>query len=114
MYADDIVVFANGAQKSIRKLMQVLKLYESWSGQFLSKEKSAIYFSRKILLHRKASLLRTTGFVEGTFPFKYLGVPIVDGRLRTNDFGELLGKINKKIAGWKMKMLSAGGRTILL
>ena len=38
----------------------------------------------------------------------------MDGRLRTNDFGELLGKINKKIAGWKMKMLSAGGRTILL
>ncbi|KAG2722809.1 hypothetical protein I3760_02G143800 [Carya illinoinensis] len=36
------------------------------------------------------------------------------GKRKASDFSELLGKIQKKIAGWKMKLLSAGGRTILL
>ncbi|XP_040996793.1 uncharacterized protein LOC121242840 [Juglans microcarpa x Juglans regia] len=81
MYADDIVIFANGGNKSMKSLMEVLHVYELWTG---------------------------------VFPFKYLGVPIVVSRLKVCDFGELLGKVSKKIAGWKMKLLSAGGRVILL
>ncbi|KAG2705714.1 hypothetical protein I3760_05G069400 [Carya illinoinensis] len=54
------------------------------------------------------------GFSEGFFPFKYLSVPIVTGRLKASDLDDLLGKVKRKIAGWKMKLLSAGGRTILL
>ncbi|XP_040995112.1 uncharacterized protein LOC121241423 [Juglans microcarpa x Juglans regia] len=114
MYADDIVIFANGGKRSMRSLMQVLKCYEGWSGQMLNKDKSAIYFSKSISLSRKGNIILTTGFSEGGFPFKYLGVPIVVGRLKVCDFGDLLGKVKKKIAGWKMKFLSAGGRTILL
>ncbi|XP_042956358.1 uncharacterized protein LOC122292186 [Carya illinoinensis] len=114
MYADDIVIFSNGGKNSMRSLMEVLHIYESWSGQVLSREKSNIFFSKRISLNRKSSILRITGFSEGSFPFKYLGVPVVDGRLKVSDFGDLLGKIKRKIAGWKMKMLSVGGRTILL
>ncbi|KAF5474793.1 hypothetical protein F2P56_006657 [Juglans regia] len=114
MYADNIVIFANGGKRSMRVLMEVLNKYEEWTGQVLSKEKSAIFFSKKISVSRKHALLCSTGFTEGSFPFTYLGVPIVDGRLKACDFGDLLGKVNKKIAGWKMKILSAGGRTIML
>ncbi|KAF5446730.1 hypothetical protein F2P56_032333 [Juglans regia] len=114
MYTDDIVIFANGSKRSIKGLMQVLNSYESWSGQVLSKEKSAIFFSKHILMSRKRSILRISGFSEGSFPFKYLGVPIVNGRLKAFDFTDLLGKVKKKIAGWKMKLLSVGGRTVLL
>ncbi|KAG2674096.1 hypothetical protein I3760_13G119500 [Carya illinoinensis] len=48
-----------------------------------------------------------TGFSEGSLPFKYLGMPIVVDRLKASNFGELLGKVKNKIAGWKMKLLSA-------
>ncbi|XP_042964017.1 uncharacterized protein LOC122298309 [Carya illinoinensis] len=114
MYADDIVIFTNGGKKSMRGLMEVLNLYENWTGQVLNKNKSAILFSNKISNTRKSSILRMTGFSEGSFPFKYLGVPIVVGRLKVCDFGDLIGNFNKKIAGWKMKMLSTGGRVNLL
>ncbi|XP_042988639.1 uncharacterized protein LOC122316171 [Carya illinoinensis] len=114
MYADDIIIFANGGNKSMRGLMKVLNLYENWTGQVLNKNKSAILFSNKISNTRKSSILRMTGFSEGSFPFKYLGVPIVVGRLKVCDFSDLIGNFNKKIAGWKMKMLSIGGRVILL
>ncbi|KAG6702808.1 hypothetical protein I3842_07G054300 [Carya illinoinensis] len=88
-------------KKSMRGLMEVLNTSKVWTGQ-------------RIPLSRKNALLNLTGFSEGCFPFKYLGVPIVNGRLKASDFSELLGKVKKKIASWKMKMLSAGGRTILL
>ncbi|XP_041007958.1 uncharacterized protein LOC121252418 [Juglans microcarpa x Juglans regia] len=114
MYADDTVIFANGGKRSIRGLMKVLNLYEHWIGPVLSREKSAIFFSKRISLSRKSSILRITSFSEISFPFKYLGVPIVVSRLKVRDFSELLGKIKKKITGWKMKMLSNGGHTILI
>ncbi|KAG2684189.1 hypothetical protein I3760_10G065300 [Carya illinoinensis] len=114
MYVDDIVIFANDGKSSMRDLIQVLKLYEDWSGQVLSKEKSAIYFSKRIPAPCKRWILQMTGFSEGFFPFKYLGVPIVTSRLKASDLDDFLGKVKRKIAGWKMKLLSAGGRTILL
>ncbi|XP_042946095.1 uncharacterized protein LOC122279481 [Carya illinoinensis] len=114
MYADDIFIFANGGKRTMKGLMEALYKYEAWTGQVLNKEKSPIFFSKRILVPRKHSLLYFTGFTDGSFPFKYLGVPIVDGRLKACDFGELLGKLTNKIAGWKMKILSVSSRTILL
>lgn len=55
-----------------------------------------------------------TGFTEGQFPFNYLGVPIVDGRLKIIHFDPLLEMVSKKLAGWKNRLLSQGGRLILL
>ena len=63
---------------------------------------------------RRRNLKRLTGFSEGKFPFKYLGVPIVSGRMKISDLEELENKVKRKISGWKMKLLSAGGRVILL
>ncbi|KAG6696133.1 hypothetical protein I3842_09G132200 [Carya illinoinensis] len=98
----------------MRGLIKVLNFYEEWSGQVLSKEKSVIYCSKNISIVRKRLLICIIGFSEGTFLFKYLGVPIVTGRLKASDFGDILGKVTKKIASWKMKMLFIGGRAILL
>lgn len=83
MYVADIVIFANDGQRSMRALMQVLNCY----------------FSKHISVSRKCSILRFTGFFEGSFPFKYIGVPIVVGRLKACDFGDLIGKSKKKIEG---------------
>ena len=114
MYADDIVIFLNGSKNSIRELLRVFEKYENWSGHMINKDKTSMFFSRKISLARKRALKRMTGFSEGSFPFKYLGVPIVLGRLKQRHLEEMVNKVWKKISGWKMKILSSGGRLILL
>ncbi|KAK3188861.1 hypothetical protein Dsin_028422 [Dipteronia sinensis] len=114
LYADDVVIFANASKRSIRGLMKVLKKYESWTGQRVNQEKSAIFFSEQLSLRRKNEILDETGFVEGKFPFTYLGVPIVDGKLRVSQFDPLIQKISKKVEGWKSRLLSQGGRLVLL
>lgn len=44
LYADDIVVFSNGGRSSLKAIRDVFALYEDWSGQMVSKEKSSIFF----------------------------------------------------------------------
>ncbi|XP_035545050.1 uncharacterized protein LOC109016147 [Juglans regia] len=110
MYADDVVIFTNGGRSSIRNILRILDIYESWTGQLINKEKTAMFFSNKISIARKRNLKRLTGFSEGKFPFKYLGIPIVSGKLKIADLEELVRKVQTKISGWKMRLLSVGGR----
>ncbi|KAF5475233.1 hypothetical protein F2P56_007063 [Juglans regia] len=114
LYADDVVIFANASKRSIRCLIGVLNDYERWSRQRVNKEKSTIFFSKKLSLGRKREILAENGFVEGHFPFTYLGVPIVDGKLKASHFGPLLEKMGKKVSGLKCRLLSQGDHLILL
>lgn len=99
LYADDIVLFSNGGKVTLRTIMNVLKSYEDWSGQVVNKSKSSIFFPKHITLSRRYRLLRIIGFTEGCFPFLYLGVPIVTGRLLNIHFEGLLNKILSRLEG---------------
>lgn len=81
LYVDDLLVLTNGDARLFRRLLRTLEKYESWLGQLINTEKYAIYFSKHINLARRRELLRISGFVEGSFPTTYLGVPLVTGRL---------------------------------
>jgi hypothetical protein len=50
----------------------------------------------------------------GTFPFKYLGVPLQYDMLRTEDIQPVVNKIINRIPGWIAKLLSYGARITLL
>lgn len=67
LYADDLLIFANGEKRSIKMLLRALDTYALWSGQLINKDKSALFLSKKINYSRKCGLLRMTGFVEGSF-----------------------------------------------
>ncbi|KAG2685838.1 hypothetical protein I3760_10G144400 [Carya illinoinensis] len=45
---------------------------------------------------------------------KYLGVNIVEGRVAFSYMEDLVNKIRNKVSGWKTRLLSAGGKLILL
>ncbi|XP_074590006.1 uncharacterized protein LOC141845903 [Curcuma longa] len=62
----------------------------------------------------KADLLRITGFCEGTFPFRYLGVPMAAERLRVSNYEPLLDAVRRKIGGWPKHTLSYAGRLELV
>ena len=46
----------------------------------------------------------------GALPMQYLGLPISDRHLRANSFTCVVEKMGKKLASWKGKLLSSGGR----
>jgi len=50
----------------------------------------------------------------GQFPFKYLEVPLHYAKLRREDIQPVVDKILKWVAGWKVRLLSYGGKLTLL
>jgi hypothetical protein len=50
----------------------------------------------------------------GSWPIKYLGVPVSGSRLHVVDWLNLNEKIMKRLEGWQCTSLSYGGRLILL
>jgi hypothetical protein len=62
----------------------------------------------------KQLILSDTGFVEGSFPFRYLGVPLSPHRLLASQFSPLLHKLDSAIQRWPGKHLNYAGRLELL
>jgi hypothetical protein len=50
----------------------------------------------------------------GTLPFRYLGIPMHHRKLRNLDWKEVEEMFQRKLSGWKGKMLSVGGRLVLI
>jgi len=50
----------------------------------------------------------------GTLPFIYLGIPMHHRKLRNSDWKTVEERFQKKLSGWKGKMLSVGGRLVLI
>nr|XP_016513123.1 PREDICTED: uncharacterized protein LOC107830160 [Nicotiana tabacum] len=113
-YANDLVVFSSGNSKSIKDLMKQIKWYEKNSGQKVNKDKSFFLTAPRTRANRINKIREATGFLEKEFPFHYLGCPIYVGRKKVEYFEGMLAKIIKRMNGWQRKMLSYGGRIILI
>jgi len=50
----------------------------------------------------------------GSFPIKYLGVPLHFSKLKREDIQQVVDKLIKRIAGWRGKLLSSAGKLTLL
>lgn len=78
MYADDVFIFCRGDIKSLTNLMQLLEDYRFASGQITNRSKSYFYVGKSAIA-RKEIIKASLGFLEGSLPFNYLGVPIFKG-----------------------------------
>lgn len=94
--------------------MQVLQQYESQSKQKVNKEKSFFYTHQNTSRAITEKVGDITGMAKGVFPFKYLGCPVSHSRTRKEHFVELIDRVRSKIRGWKGRMLSFGGKEVLI
>ncbi|KZV58610.1 hypothetical protein F511_11258 [Dorcoceras hygrometricum] len=102
-YADDIVIFANGNIRGIKRIIEFLHHYESCSGQSVNVHKSSIILPPDISPARRSSLLRITGFREEQLPIRYLGAPLYRGHRKCSLFDPLVQSIRKRLEGWETK-----------
>ena len=54
------------------------------------------------------------GCSQGMFPFRYLGIPMHYRRLQNSDWKGVDERFQKRLSGWKEKLLSAGGKLVLI
>ena len=112
-YADDTIICLEEDYENARNMKILLYTYEIMTGLKINFSKNEV-----ILINgdHNMNMLYAELFncQIGTFPLKYLGVPISPSRLHVKDWAMLEEKNEKKLAAWKGKALSIAGRTTLI
>ncbi|CAN1801902.1 Putative ribonuclease H protein At1g65750 [Linum perenne] len=83
------------------------------SGQLVSPEKSRVFFSKNATTAFRRRACNHLGVHETQDLGRYLGVPIIHGRITKETYGFILDRMRKKLDGWKCNTLSLAGRVTL-
>lgn len=112
-YADDTIFLLEEGDENARNLKFILCLFEQLSGLKINFLKSEVFCLGKAV---EQSDMYSEIFTcqLGVLPMKYLGIPIDQTSLQNKHWKFLEDKIEKKMSGWQGKVLSIGGRTVLL
>ncbi|KAG5605800.1 hypothetical protein H5410_027292 [Solanum commersonii] len=84
------------------------------SGQLVNTDKSHFLVHPNAFNSTRDRIKRITGFKQKEGPITYLGCPLFVGRPRIIYFSDLINKVLCRITGWHTKLLSYGGRAILV
>jgi hypothetical protein len=96
-----------------KNMKLLLCAFEQLSGLKINFHKSEIfcYGSARELGREYSEIF---GCDMGNLSFRYLGIPMHHRKLRNSDWKEVEERFQKRLSGWKGKMLSVGGRLVLI
>ena len=112
-YADDTILCIQDDLEVAQNLKLLLYLYKGMSSLKINFNKSEVIM---ISQDNEKSLMYAEMFncATGSWPIKYLGVPVSGSSIQVSTWLPLVEKINKRLDGWKGGALSLGGRLTLL
>ena len=111
---DDSILFYKASVSESRELKHILQKYEEASGQKINTYKSSIFFNPNTAQEAKEETFATLGPMQDSRHTKYLGLPSFIRRSKKQVFSILKERIRQKLVGWKGKLLSMGGKEILI
>ena len=109
-FADNSLLFCKAKEQECHALVSILNKYEEASRQKINTDKSSIFFSPNTPQELRESILNILDPMQNSKHNKYLGLPSIIGRSKAQVFAEVKDRVAKKLAGWKGKLLSIGGR----
>ena len=92
-------------------LRNVFQVYCAASGQLVSDAKSSIFFSPCTAVMEICSVLN---IMTEAITDKYLGLPAQVGVQKSDCFQDLIDRVCKRLVGYKEKILSYGGKEVLI
>ena len=79
-FVDDTMLMGHPLVQEAQSLKNILNLFAKASGLAINPNKSQVFFVN-IVLATQRNILRILGFLKGSLPAKYLGIPLGLGRL---------------------------------
>nr|XP_009785869.1 PREDICTED: uncharacterized protein LOC104234070 [Nicotiana sylvestris] len=113
-YDNETVIFNSSHYGAVQLVMNVLEEYEAASGQKINKEKSSFYMHEGAQANYVNIVHLITEFQRHSFLFTYLGCPIFYSRRRKDFYKNIIFKVQERLSSWKGKLLSIGGRAVLI
>lgn len=113
-FADDSLVFFKATREGCNAIKSCLNMYERASGQKINFDKSSATFSPSISPIGANMVIQMLNIrvVEGHAI--YLGLPTFSIRQKKIQFGYIRDRVQKKLAGWRNQVFSAGGKEVLI
>jgi hypothetical protein len=107
-FADDSLIFCKANQVELRRLLNILDIYERGSGQKINLNKIAVFFNTS--LSRRLEILTLSGLSEANRYDSYLGLPTLVSKSQINAFKEIKERVIRKLNNWKTKLLTLTGK----
>lgn len=112
-FADDVLLFTKAKPSQARLVANVLQDFCSFSGMKVNIDKSRALAAKGVMSGRKEKLQNITQIKFTNNLGKYLGFRIFQGRPTREDFANVIGRIDSKLASWKGRLLNKPGRLTL-
>ncbi|WVZ62611.1 hypothetical protein U9M48_012339 [Paspalum notatum var. saurae] len=99
--------------EQVKNLKLLLCAFEQLSGLKINFHKSEIFYFGQAK-QQEESYSHLFGCSLGFFPFRYLGIPMHFRKLSNKDWALVEDRFEKRLSGWKGKLLLVGGRLVLI
>ena len=96
-----------------RSFKSFLNIFDKASGLAINQAKSQVFFLNTVLATQR-NILQILGFSKGSFPSKYLGVPLIPRSLNSMSWMELIDRIKQKLSSWTLRPLNLPSRLVLI
>lgn len=113
-FADDSYIYCQASKEEADHVINMLRIFEKASGQQINIDKSSVFFSRNTETSTKQDLCDKLRFQEADASSKYLGLPNTLGRNKSAILGYIKDRLQDRVKGWDKKIISKGGKEILL
>jgi hypothetical protein len=108
-FANDLMLFVAADIPSIKLIKEGLEEFRMLSGLSVNQSKSEV-FCANVPSDLQAQILSILQFRAGKLPVRYLGMPLISGKLSYDDCVPLIEKITARINSWTVRHLSFSGR----
>ncbi|XP_062103088.1 uncharacterized protein LOC133814100 [Humulus lupulus] len=107
-FADALLIFCKGTLPAVRSVKMVLDEFAFASGLSINSGKSQIFFEGVSLADRNR-ISHDINLAVGSFPLRYLGVPMRPTKWKHTDCEVFIQKFRLKIQNWASRHLSFAG-----
>lgn len=97
----------------IRELKRIPEDFSLATGLTINFHKST-FVPLHVPANVASAMAETLGCAISSFPQTYLGLPLSPHKLRACDFQPLVASFDRYLSGWKARLLSTGGRIVLV
>ncbi|GKV41862.1 hypothetical protein SLEP1_g49342 [Rubroshorea leprosula] len=112
-FADDTIFFGEASDENIKVVKGIMRTFELASGLKINFAKSQL-IGMGVEENWTARMAYRLCCSQGEFPLKYLGIPIGGNHRKTEMWYPMIQSFKKKLASWKGRHLSLGGRITLI
>ncbi|CAL1401798.1 unnamed protein product [Linum trigynum] len=95
-FADDLIIFSEGSGRALSRIRSILDDFYTLFDLQCNPDKCEVFFGGQAKQFKHIAI-QVSGFKEGHLPVRYLGLPLISGKLSSMECSVLVDKLTSMI-----------------